>query len=89
MTGSWLVCVARWAGGEGAVGKLQIGIPAVFAFSVGQSINEQPEEGWRGVVALHYGEGWIDVDTRYRWRREELLAIAGMLGRAWIRLRTR
>lgn len=65
----------------GGVNRLLVDIPDVFRWSRGDSVGEQPEDGWRGIVALHYGEGWIDVDTFYRWTRAERVAIAGILRR--------
>lgn len=69
--------------------RLSIGIPDVYRYDIGTSVNEQPENGWRGVVAINYAAGWIDVGTRYRWTRAELLAIAGIARRSWIRVRNR
>lgn len=61
--------------------RLNVGVPDVFRWSLGDSVNEQPDMGWRGIVALNYAEGWIEIDTRYRWTREERRSIAGFFGR--------
>lgn len=62
--------------------RYQVGIPDVFKWSIGETTEIIPD-GWRGVVALHYGEGWIEVNSRYRWTRDELLAVSGVVGRMW------
>jgi hypothetical protein len=62
-----------------------MGLPDVFKFSIGTTTALIPD-GWCGVVALNYAEGWIEIDTRYRWTRAERLATAGVVRRAWMRL---
>lgn len=66
------------------LGRMTVGIPDVFCWSIGDSIAPQPEMGWRGVVAINYREGWMDVDTRYRWTDVEHRAIAGVVARVWM-----
>lgn len=66
--------------------RLTVGLPDVFTFDVGTT-TEIITDGWRGVVALSYRDGWIEIDTRYRWTREERRAVAGLARRAWMWLR--
>ena len=59
----------------------------VFQLSIGDSIGYQPPDTWVGVVKLNYAAGWVDIDTRYRWTRDERLAVAGLARRAWMWIR--
>ena len=68
--------------------RLTVGISDIYQFDIGTTTQIIPD-GWRGVVALSYREGWIEVDSRYRWSREELLAISGWARRLWLRVVTR
>jgi hypothetical protein len=65
--------------------RLKLADPShVFRFSIGQTVMDQPKDGWRGVVDIDYREGWLVVDTRYRWTYEERRACAGVIRRIWL-----